>query len=105
MIRTINIDVFRRLIVSQYNPGDILLVLCDASGGAFPITLPDAASLRDVLICVKKTDSSANAVTVNTVASQTIDGADSITLESQYESEILITDAANYYRFGNIRYL
>jgi hypothetical protein len=82
-----------------------LLVLCDASVSSFPVTLPDASSLRDVIIYVKKIDSTVNTVTLLTVSGQTIDGQDSIVLESQYESEILIPSISNYYRFGNIRFI
>ena len=67
------------------------LILCNASGGAFTITLPPTTGL---LLVVKKTDSSANAVTVNT-SSGTIDGASSQSLSVQYQSLSTIGDGTN----------
>lgn len=39
-------------------------LLCDASGGAFTVTLPDVADAKGHTLNIKKTDSSANAVTI-----------------------------------------
>ena len=60
-------------------------VLCDASGGAFQVNLPDLADGVGVTN-IKKMDSSANAVTVAAQAGETLDGAASFDLELQHES-------------------
>lgn len=73
--------------------------ICDASGGAFAITLPAAKTLADVtgedlsqLVVIKKKDSSANAVTVTRAGSDTIDGATTYALSAQYDSIMLADD-------------
>ena len=73
--------------------------ICDASGGAFAITLPAAKQLADVagedlsrIIIIKKKDSSINAVTVTRAGSDTIDGNTTYALSSQYDTVMLCDD-------------
>jgi hypothetical protein len=101
MLRIINLDSIENKIAGQYSPGDTVLVLCDATNEGFTVTLPDATALRDVMLYIKKTDSTANVVTVDTVDGQTIDGETSITLDAQYEYENLLSDTSNYHRVAN----
>jgi predicted RecA/RadA family phage recombinase len=65
-------------------------VLVDATAGAVVITLPTAASALaggiGRVYNVKKTDVSANTVTVDGNASETIDGATTQVLTAQYQS-------------------
>src|SRR5574337_497018 len=63
---------------------DVMRVRCDASGGAFTVTLPDCASNWRRRIEFIKTDSSANAVTVSRAGSDTLNGATTKTLSGQY---------------------
>lgn len=72
--------------------GDV--VICDATGGAFTITLPAVAV--GAFVTVKKKDSSANAITVSP-ASGTIDGAVSQLISTQYVSLDFISDATNWF--------
>lgn len=65
---------------------------CDASDGAIALTLPSAAGNDSRIIIAKKSDSSANAVTVTAAGSDTIDGAATFVLSNQYEFVILIND-------------
>lgn len=65
---------------------DSYLVLCDATGGAFTVTLPAAASSTNVRVTIKKTDVSANAVTVDGNAAETIDGAATFSLPAQWDA-------------------
>lgn len=65
------------------------LILVDASGGAATITLPSIASAGDFKLAVAKTDASANAVAVARAASDTINGATSISLAVQHETATL----------------
>lgn len=61
-------------------------VLADATGGAFTVTLPAAADLVGVELVVKRINGGGNAVTLQgATAGETIDGAVSIALNSQYE--------------------
>lgn len=71
-------------------------VKCSASGGAFTVTLPTAAGCDGESIKIKKTDSGTNAITVSTTSSQTIDGASTFTIRSQYDSNTFTSDGSNW---------
>lgn len=71
--------------------GDI--VLASASGGAWALTLPAVAS--GAWVTVKKTDSSANAITV-TPASGTIDGAATYVIDTQYVSRDFVSNGTDW---------
>lgn len=71
------------------------LVVCDATSAAFAVTLP-AVAPGLAPITVKKTDASANAVTVTRAGSATIDGATTYALGTQYKSVTLISDGTNW---------
>ena len=64
-------------------------VRCDATSGAFSITLPDATTVVGIEYIIKKVDSSTNTITINTTSSQTIDFATTQTLANQYETLIV----------------
>ena len=65
---------------------------CDATSGAFPLTLPSAALNAGRVLAIKKSDVSANAVTVTRAGSDTIDGATTHVLSAQYNFVVLIND-------------
>lgn len=71
------------------------IVLADASGGNLTVTLPSPESAASVI--VKRTDSSANTVTVATPGSETIDGDSSRTIDSQWVSREITSDGSNYF--------
>lgn len=73
------------------------LVRVDASGGARTITLPaaSAANGRPIALRIVKTDSSANAVTVQRAGTNTIEGATSIALTTQWSSAWLVSDGVS----------
>lgn len=74
-------------------------ILVDATAGAVTITLPTAA-VGYAPISVKKTDGSANAVTVQRAGAATIDGATTYVLSAQYDSVQVIADGANWSVIG-----
>ena len=76
-------------------------ILANVSAGAFAITLPTAVGATGKTYCIKKIDSSANAVTVNTTSSQTIDGATSRLLTNQYDAIQVQSDGANWFIIAN----
>lgn len=95
-----------RTVTANYtvSDGDDELILVNASGsggaggGAVTITLPSAAQ-RGRRLWIKKVDASANSVTVSAQAGQTIEGAASITLSSQYSGAVLMADGGTtWYR-------
>lgn len=71
-------------------------VPCSA-GSAFTVNLPAASGLTGKKYSIKKTDSSFNAVTIDANSSETIDGATTTTLNTQYESVELICDGSNWH--------
>lgn len=74
------------------------LVDADATSAAFTVTLPTVASAGDgFIIIVKKTDSSVNAVTIDGAGAETIDGATTLVLSSQYDSAALRCDGTEWH--------
>lgn len=65
---------------------------CDASGGAFTITLPPASDNESRVLIFIKTDSSANVVTVSRQGSDTIVGGTTHALNAQYNYVVLVND-------------
>ena len=78
----------------DYTASDGDFVLADASADPITITLPSPT--KGATVIVKKTDSSANAVTVNTAAGS-IDGKASITIDTQYQTVTFISDDLIWY--------
>lgn len=72
-------------------------VIADATSGAFTITLPPASNAKNQVKWVKKVDSSANAITIVGVGSETIDDSTSITLTIQYQSIDLFSDGTQWW--------
>lgn len=73
------------------------IILCDASDAAFTITLPTSSEAKNRVYIIKKTDSGPNAVTVDGNASETIDGATTAVITTQYESISIICDGSNWH--------
>ena len=73
------------------------LILCDATSAAFTVTLYSAVGNKGRKIAVKKTDSSANAITVDGNGSETIDGSTTVSLSSQYAVKHLQSDGENWW--------
>jgi hypothetical protein len=71
--------------------------LCDASGGAFQINADSSAANLGREYTVIKTDSSANAVTVQGFGFETINGAANVVLSSQYDRVTIVSDGSNWF--------
>jgi hypothetical protein len=72
------------------------VILGDATSGAITITLPTAVGNTGEVFHIKKIDSSVNAVTIATTSSQTIDGALTAPLISQYQSFTLVSNGTGW---------
>lgn len=72
------------------------MILCDASGAAFTVTLPTAVGVAGKQYIIKKTDTTYNAVTIATTSSQTIDGVTTRLLSTQKEEFTLTSDGTNW---------
>ena len=73
------------------------VVLCDASSAAFTVTLPTAVGATGKRYYIKKTDSSANAVTIDGDGSETIDDSTARVLASQYDSVGIVSDGSEWW--------
>lgn len=72
------------------------VILADASGGSWTLTLPAAASNTGKVYHVKKTDSGTNTVTVDGNASETINGATTVILKVQNEVLSIVSNGTNW---------
>ena len=89
----------KRVVVAtavNYTPSVFEVVIVDAVGGARTITLP-AIHENGNIIDVKKVDASINNVTVDGAGGDTIDGALTQTILSQWESIQMVSDGSNWY--------
>ena len=73
------------------------LIACDASGGAFTVTLPAVSGAAGLVLHIKKTDSSTNSVTVDGDSSETIDEGTTAELSAQYESIMLVCNGSTWH--------
>lgn len=77
------------------------VVLVNATSGAKDITLPSASVVTGKQLKYKKTDASANAVTISGAGSETIDGSASYALTAQYKYVAIVSDGYNWYIVAN----
>ncbi|NDC95617.1 hypothetical protein EBZ38_03815 [bacterium] len=84
-------------IDSPYSLTGISTLLCNASGGAITVNLPPAVDYRGVIFTVKKTDSSANTVTLDGNGAETIDGTATKSISSAYGSIRVISDGTAWF--------
>ena len=74
------------------------LILCDCTSNAITLNLPSAALTGDKFrFIVKKTDASANTVTIDADAADLIDGAATLVISSQNEAVEILTDGTAWY--------
>ena len=71
-------------------------IFADATSAAITINLP-AASGNSALYVIKKTDSSVHLITIDGNGSETIDGATTKTIGTQYQTERLKSNNSNFY--------
>jgi hypothetical protein len=81
------------------------IILCNATTAAFTVSLPTAVGITGRVYTIKKTDSSAHAVTVDPNGSQTIDGQLTFPLAFQYEYIAIVSDGANWQIIDSVLYL
>lgn len=73
------------------------VIKVNASGGSFTVTLPTAVGNNGKKFTIKRMDQTlANAVTIATTSSQTIDGATTRKLMTQYEEFTVVSDNSNW---------
>lgn len=69
---------------------------CNATGGAFTVTLPTAVTNSGKRFWIYKTDATLNAITIATTGGQTINLQSTWTLNTRYESVQVVSDGSNW---------
>lgn len=75
-------------------------ILVDAIGGERDVNLPPAAYTEYRVLFIKKIDVSGNAVLVKADGSEKIDGGSLVTLSSQWDSALIVSDGSAWYKIG-----
>lgn len=74
------------------------VITCDTTSGAFSLVLPAATGSTGLWYTFKKTDSNANAVTIDGNASETIDGAlTHTTMDAQYDTITIVCNGTAWF--------
>ena len=73
------------------------VIIGNATSGNIAITLPTAIGCNGQFYSFKKTDASANTVTITGVGGQTIEGAANKVLGTQYQTTSIVSDNANWW--------
>lgn len=76
-------------------PWDI--ILANAAGAPFAVTLPTAAGNRNKPIRIKRTNTGANAVTIAAAGSENVDGGATLVIGTAYQAFWLISDGSNWW--------
>jgi len=79
----------------SYTASDGDIVLADASSTTITVTLPSPSS--GDIVSIKKTDSSSNAVIIDTPGAETIDGQANLSINSQYSARTIVSDGSDYF--------
>jgi hypothetical protein len=77
-------------------PANAKVVKVDATAGAVLVALPPAAASANRMLIFKKIDASANAVTIDPDAAETIDGAATAALAAQWNSLRIVSDGTGW---------
>lgn len=73
------------------------IILASTSGGAWTLTLYAASGNSGKILRVKKTTNDFSVLTIDGNASETIDGATTTTLDTQYEELQIVCDGTNWH--------
>jgi hypothetical protein len=73
------------------------IILGDATGGSFTLTLPAVSGNSGLIYRIKKIDTSANTVTIDANAAEQIDGALTAVLSIPYSSVDLACNGSAWY--------
>jgi hypothetical protein len=77
---------------------DATVYLCDCTAGNITFSLPSAADYGvGVPLNIKKTDATANTVTIDADGSETIDGSGTLVISAQWDNVVLQSDGQNWY--------
>ena len=83
--------------ITTYTAIALDYIFANATSGAFTITLPTAVGVPGLEINITKTDSTVNAINIDTTLSQTINGNLTDSITSQYSNYTLVSDGSNWF--------
>ena len=92
---SVGVDI--KNITTTYTPADDVVILADASSGAFSVDLPPAANATGKVYIIKKTDATANTITIEPDGPETIDGAITELLLNQYDVAQIISNGTEWF--------
>lgn len=72
-------------------------ILCDATSGSITITLPAVSTISGRMYVIKKIDATANTVTIDGNSSETIDGATTLVLTTQWETKTIQSNGSAWF--------
>lgn len=72
----------------------------NAAAGNTTVNLPAVSTVTKKTYWIKKIDSSANTVTIDPDGSETIDGASTLVLSSQWDYAVIISTGTTWWRIG-----
>lgn len=81
-------------------------ILCDATGGAFSVTLPTAASAYNStvgsgqILCIVKTDGGLNAVTIDGSGAELVDGSATQAIAVAFDSWMIQSNGTAWFRIA-----
>ena len=104
IITQVNRTAQRTITVTADHTAAEDLVLADATSGNVTVTLPKVATWVDKTICVKRTDGSANTVTIAPASGDgsILDGfAPTASVTGQYDAWTFMSDGANWWIVSN----
>lgn len=87
-------------VTVDYTAADKTVILADATSGTVTITLPAVSGLTGREYMIKKVDSTANKVTIDGNGAETIDGATTQDLNTQYTGFNVVTDGTEWWIIG-----
>jgi hypothetical protein len=93
------IVVNKTVTISEFVNNNELVLSVNATSGNITITLPTFTALQGYKVTVKKTDSSANSVTVTGVGAVNIDGASTLIISGQYGKATIGANLTQYIIF------
>lgn len=76
------------------------VALVNAGSGAVVATLPTAVGRRGKIFVFQKSDASANTVTIDGAGTETINGAATLVISTQFHCRTIISDGANWFVIG-----
>ena len=84
-------------VTADYSVIDKNLILADGTSTAITLSMRPSSLIKGIVYVVKKIDATGNVITIDPNGSETIDGAATATLTSQYDVIRFVSDGNNLF--------